>query len=370
MKKVKGLICAAAAVLALASCDKTPVSDAKVGFESQTNILCMEDGQGDDLGNCLNFEIPVYVTGDNISYPVTLKIDNLEGTGAMLPDVEYSERNVTWRFLERELVIESAEDKPVVTIRQIAPADTIYVGIKLEAVSNCTVSGNFMAEALIMPEVNYHFGDYAFDYQSFFGETGKEVWTLGIDPEFGTPGVFGFMGITEEIGYPLPCATGRMDWGEEIGTIFTVALTFDGSYYIAAAELPLDETNPSATTVCLLCPILFENHEMAGYYAANVFLGLIEENEFIMSYPAAVEGPAFLAGVWLNSETGEIVGMQDAIVPLGNLVKTGSSKAFALPSAEGHINLKDIGTGEVRAVKYTPYKGRVTMPELNLPMVN
>ncbi len=374
MKTVKGLLCVAAAALALASCDKTPISDAQVSFTSEINTFCIEDGP--------NFDIPVTVTGENIVYPVTLKITNLTGNGALYPELEYSERNVAYRFLDRELVINSPEDKPVVTVRQILDVDTLYVGVKLEVISNCKAVGEIKAEAFAMPEVNYYFGDYSANYTSFFTdqqgnpEKGTETWSLVFDNDFyGVPGIYGYMGMTAEIGgMPLPCATGRMDWGEQLGEIFTVALTLDGETPAGAANLALDPSNPDAKTVCVLLPILFQGQEV-GYYGANVFLGALSETQLAVSYPpyadVATYGPAYLAGVWMAYETGDLIGMQDAFV-LDNGVFTKNSGSKAVFGMYDTVELTDVKTGEIKSVACTPYTGKLDMnkmPKIDLRMV-
>ncbi len=360
MKKVKGLICVLAAVSAIASCDKTPVSDAQVGFVSQTNYFCFEDGIGDDLGDCLNFEIPVTVTGENITYPVTIKIDNLEGTGAMLDGVKYTERNSCWRFTERELVIESPEDKPVVTVRQIAPADTIYVGIKLEALSNCTITSD-LTEVLIIPEVCYKTGDYTAKTTSLlYGESYTDTWNLDLITEtyegeviYHGPAIYGYMGFTEDVGgYPMYCQTGRLNLGGDLGSVFGVALPFDGSVYVAAAMLELDpETAPGVETLCVICPVLYQ--DKYGPYFGEVYLAEVAEGELAVLYNPAdptVDGKAYLSAGVFDYNTGAFVDIYDVIAVDGNLVKSNAAKS-------GELNFTSSITGKSKSYKCTPYTG-------------
>lgn len=129
MKTIKTLAFAAAALFVVASCEKSaPVSDAVVGFESDAYEFTLEAGP--------NFEIPISVSGSNIAYPFTITVNSLPET----EENGYSERNVDYRFIERDIVVESAEDKPVVVVRLINDdIESFLMGIEIKSVSNGTV---------------------------------------------------------------------------------------------------------------------------------------------------------------------------------------------------------------------------------------
>lgn len=132
MKTIKTLAFAAVAVLAVASCQKAaPVSDAVVGFEVPAFEYTLEQGP--------NFDIPITVTGSNIVYPFTISVNSLPET----EENGYSERNVDYRFIDREIEVKSADDKPVVTVRIInEELESLLMGIEIKAVSNGTVNAS------------------------------------------------------------------------------------------------------------------------------------------------------------------------------------------------------------------------------------
>ncbi len=323
MKKVKGLICVAAALLTIASCNKTPVGDAQVGFTSELNEFCLEDGP--------NYDIPVSIKGDDISYPVTLKITHVDGEGTTFPDTPYSERNVEYRFLDRELVIESPEDVPVVTVRQLVAVDTLYVGVKLEIVSNCATLDTYVTELVALPEVCYHEGDYTANVTSVGGKsTYDEMWSIKWITEvyegqliYNGPAIYGYMGTTEENGgYPMYVQTGRLDLGGEYGEVFAIQMPFDGSVYVAAGELSLNQDNPNEKTLCVLCPCLYQDE--IGPYFGPAFMVEVAEDELAVlynPYDSTIEAQSYLSAAWFNYETGAFVRVYDLITVNGNVTK-------------------------------------------------
>ena len=130
MKTIKTLAIAAVAVVFAASCQKAaPVSDAVVAFEAPAYEYAIEQGP--------NFEIPINVTGSNIVYPFTIKVSHVAET----EENGYSERNVDYRFIEREIVVESAEVKPVVTVRVIKEdLESLSMAVQIVEVSNGTIN--------------------------------------------------------------------------------------------------------------------------------------------------------------------------------------------------------------------------------------
>mgnify|MGYP003297262313 CR=1 FL=1 len=132
MKTIKTLAFAAAALFVVASCEKSaPVSDAVVGFETDANEYVLEAGP--------NFEVPISVTGSNIAYPFTITVNSLPET----EENGYSELNVDYSLIDSEIVVESAEDQPVVTVHIINPElESLLMGIEIKAVSNGTVNAS------------------------------------------------------------------------------------------------------------------------------------------------------------------------------------------------------------------------------------
>lgn len=173
MKTIKTLVFAAAALLVVASCEKAaPVSDAVVGFEASAYEYAIEQGP--------NFDIPISVTGSNIVYPFTITVNSLPET----EENGYSERNVDYRFIDREIVVESAEDKPVVTVRVInGDLESLLMGIEIKAVSN----GNVNASASSV-ELSASFGLARTD--GVYEVKGTHSSSAGADPEYSEPWYF------------------------------------------------------------------------------------------------------------------------------------------------------------------------------------
>lgn len=132
MKSIKTLAFAAAALFVVASCEKSaPVSDALVGFEAEAYEFTIEQGP--------YFDIPITVTGSNIVYPFTITVNNIPET----EENGYSELNVDYSLIDSEIVVESAEDQPVVTVHIINPElESLLMGIEIKAVSNGTVNAS------------------------------------------------------------------------------------------------------------------------------------------------------------------------------------------------------------------------------------
>ena len=132
MKTIKTLAFAAAALFVVASCEKSaPVSDALVGFEAEAYEFTIEQGP--------YFDIPISVTGSNIVYPFTITVNSIPET----EENGYSELNVDYSLIDSEIVVESAEDQPVVTVHIINPElESLLMGIEIKAVSNGTVNAS------------------------------------------------------------------------------------------------------------------------------------------------------------------------------------------------------------------------------------
>ena len=152
MKTLKTFAFAAAALALLASCNKSKeiTSDAVVSFSSEVNEFYLEDGP--------NFDVPIEVKGSNITYPVTIRVTDVADT----EEEGYSERNVDYRFVNRDVVVESAEDTPVVTLRIInAKAEYLFTQIEIQTVDAGGKVGEVSkAYVIAVPQLNYVAGLY------------------------------------------------------------------------------------------------------------------------------------------------------------------------------------------------------------------
>ena len=187
MKTIKTLAFAAAALFVVASCEKSaPVSDAVVGFETDANEYVLEAGP--------NFEVPISVTGSNIAYPFTITVNSLPET----EENGYSERNVDYRFIDREIVVESPTDKPVVVVRVInSDIETLKMGIEIKAVSNGTVATT-TTEVFAQPAAYYLAGEYTASGLNM-GEPYAETWVFDAY-DVNTVELWGILGMTPENG--------------------------------------------------------------------------------------------------------------------------------------------------------------------------
>ena len=185
MKTIKTLAFAAAALFLVASCEKpAPVSDAVVGFETDANEYVIEAGP--------NFEVPISVTGSNIAYPFTITVNSLPET----EENGYSERNVDYRFIEREIVVESAQDKPVVVVRVInSEIESLKMGIEIKAVSNGTISTT-TTEVYAQPAAYYLAGEYTAAGLNN-GQAYAETWVFDAY-DVNTIELWGILGMTPE----------------------------------------------------------------------------------------------------------------------------------------------------------------------------
>lgn len=126
MQLFKSFFVAATAIALAVSCQKTPVVDASVSFESQNVSFILEDGP--------EFSIPLTVTGSNISYPLTVTLTDIASTD---DNIVYNERDVDWKFTDSRVVINSADEIPVVKVTCINPDLEQYrFKIGIESVDN------------------------------------------------------------------------------------------------------------------------------------------------------------------------------------------------------------------------------------------
>lgn len=284
MKSLRTLVLAGLAVLAAASCEKTVVSDAKVGFESEEYNFALEDGP--------NFTIPVSVSGSSVSYPLTIKIADIPAT----EENEYSERNVDYRFLEREIVLNSAEDKAEFTVRVIdSSIDYLYVGLEIQSVSNGTVGATFKTEIFAQPEVAYYAG--AFKASGVIkGETALEPYSEDWQFVYGDNNTIGFYGLGEMTSdvakYPV---SGEMV-KEDGDTFFVFPLGVNN--YVYAGNFTLG----GVRTPCLVAPIV-----MAGNmaYTGGDLVFMVEDYD---SYLVGLDEGQFLCLGLFSYTTGKFTG--------------------------------------------------------------
>ena len=242
MKAYRTIVLAGLAVLAAASCEKATVSDAVVSFEQDSYVCFLEEGP--------NFSVPVKVSGANVTYPMTVKIVDIPAAD----DNDYSERNVDYRFLERELVINSAEETPAFTVRIINNEESIFdIALKIETVSAGSIGQISQTEILIAPEVAFYSGSFAAKGTND-GKAHTEQW----DFVFGKNNAIGFWGLlgeTQAAGAEYP-VTGTMV-KEEGKTFFVFPLGVDnavGAYYFDL---------PEGMTACIIAPIVVTDDNRA-----------------------------------------------------------------------------------------------------------
>ena len=173
MKTLKTFAFAAAALALLASCNKSKeiTSDAVVSFSSEVNEFYLEDGP--------NFDVPIEVKGSNITYPVTIRVTDVADT----EEEGYSERNVDYRFVNRDVVVESAEDTPVVTLRIInAKAEYLFTQIEIQTVDAGGKVGEVSkAYVMAVPQLNDVAGWYHVKGTNAKAEEVTEQWKLMSD---------------------------------------------------------------------------------------------------------------------------------------------------------------------------------------------
>ena len=282
MKAFRTIVLAGLAVLAAASCEKATVSDAVVSFEQDSYVCFLEEGP--------NFSVPVKVSGANVTYPMTVKIVDIPAAD----DNDYSERNVDYRFLERELVINSAEETPAFTVRIINNEESIFdIALKIETVSAGSIGQISQTEILIAPEVAFYSGSFAAKGTND-GKAHTEQW----DFVFGKNNAIGFWGLlgeTEAAGAKYP-VTGTMV-KEEGKTFFVFPLGVDnavGAYYFDL---------PEGMTACIIAPIVVTDDNRAYTGGALSFQALDTDN-----YAVGLGKGQYLSYGLFDNKSGKFMG--------------------------------------------------------------
>ena len=282
MKAFRTIVLAGLAVLAAASCEKATVSDAVVSFEQDSYVCFLEEGP--------NFSVPVKVSGANVTYPMTVKIVDIPAAD----DNDYSERNVDYRFLERELVINSAEETPAFTVRIINNEESIFdIALKIETVSAGSIGQISQTEILIAPEVAFYSGSFAAKGTND-GKAHTEQW----DFVFGKNNAIGFWGLlgeTQAAGAKYP-VTGTMV-KEEGKTFFVFPLGVDnavGAYYFNL---------PEGKTACIIAPIVVTDDNRAYTGGELPFQALDTDN-----YAVGLDEGEYLSYGLFDNKTGAFMG--------------------------------------------------------------
>lgn len=282
MKAFRTIVLAGLAVLAAASCEKATVSDAVVSFEQDSYVCFLEEGP--------NFSVPVKVSGANVTYPMTVKIVDIPAAD----DNDYSERNVDYRFLERELVINSAEETPAFTVRVINNEESIFdIALKIETVSAGSIGQISQTEILIAPEVAFYSGSFAAKGTND-GKAHTEQW----DFVFGKNNAIGFWGLlgeTEAAGAKYP-VTGTMV-KEEGKTFFVFPLGVDnavGAYYFNL---------PEGKTACIIAPIVVTDDNRAYTGGELSFQALDTDN-----YAVGLGKGQYLSYGLFDNKSGKFMG--------------------------------------------------------------
>lgn len=260
MKAFRTIVLAGLAVLAAASCEKATVSDAVVSFEQDSYVYFLEEGP--------NFSVPVKVSGANVTYPMTVKIVDIPAAD----DNDYSKRNVDYRFLERELVINSAEETPAFTVRVINNEESIFdIALKIETVSAGSIGQISQTEILIAPEVALYSGSFAAKGTKD-GEAHTEQW----DFVFGKNNAIGFWGLlgeTQAAGAKYPVIGTMVK--EEGKTFFVFPLGVDnavGEYYFNL---------PGGKTACIVAPIVVTDDNRA-YTSGDLYFQALDTDNYVV----------------------------------------------------------------------------------------
>ncbi len=282
MKAFRTIVLAGLAVLAAASCEKATVSDAVVSFEQDSYVCFLEEGP--------NFSVPVKVSGANVTYPMTVKIVDIPAAD----DNDYSERNVDYRFLERELVINSAEETPAFTVRIINNEESIFdIALKIETVSAGSIGQISQTEILIAPEVAFYSGSFAAKGTND-GKAHTEQW----DFVFGKNNAIGFWGLlgeTEAAGAKYP-VTGTMV-KEEGKTFFVFPLGVDNAVGAYIFNLP------EGKTPCIIAPIVVTDDNRAYTGGELYFQALDTDN-----YAVGLDEGEYLSYGLFDNKTGAFMG--------------------------------------------------------------
>jgi len=268
MHKLSALVSFAALVLAAVACNKTQdTGDAKVGFAQQQYDFVFEEGP--------NFTVPIAITGDNIIYPITVKV----GSAPETEENGYSERNVDYRFIEREVVVNSAEDKPEVTVRVInSKITSLKMEITFEAFSGAASLGPCESTIVnAMPEYAFCLGDYTASGTDYGGDVYSETWSFsdyGQSPYVYLDGVLGIESTSadsdKEIGKLLLEASREIDEEtEEPYVVMGLPLGYNNYISVVTVDTDGDGTDDSMGVVAPIVCQFNSSGKLSGVYSSG-----------------------------------------------------------------------------------------------------
>lgn len=282
MKAFRTIVLAGLAVLAAASCEKATVSDAVVSFEEDSYVYFLEEGP--------NFSVPVKVSGANVTYPMTVKIVDIPAAD----DNDYSERNVDYRFLERELVINSAEETPAFTVRVINNEESIFdIALKIETVSAGSIGQISQTEILIAPEVAFYSGSFAAKGTKD-GEAHTEQWNF-VYGKNSAIGFWGLLGETQAAGAKYPIIGTMVK--EEGKTFFSFALGVDNAVGAYLFNLP------EGKTACIVAPIVVTADGKA-YTGGELYFQALDTDNYVVGLGKG----QYLSYGLFDNKTGDFLG--------------------------------------------------------------
>lgn len=336
MKTLKTFAFAAAALVLLASCNKSKdiVSDAVVSFSSEVNAFYLEDGP--------NFDVPIEVKGSNITYPVTIRVTDVADT----EEEGYSERNVDYRFVNRDVVVESAEDTPVVTLRIInAKAEYLFTQIEIQTVDAGGKVGEVSkAYVIAVPQLEYVAGTYDVPGTDKNNAEITEQWEFMVEnPYVGFTGLRGMVSTDENNIWPIVGEGGR---SEEYDNLTFMSFPMGLDNYITAADFG------EPIGVCYIAPLI--------WYGGQIFGGTFDmvalDNDTIQFLVPAGAGLTYglfsyetekytgytYGGriVFSANENGEVVITRSEDEP------EAQAAAAALKAGQGEVILTNTETGE------------------------
>ena len=336
MKTLKTFAFAAAALALLASCNKSKeiTSDAVVSFSSEVNEFYLEDGP--------NFDVPIEVKGSNITYPVTIRVTDVADT----EEEGYSERNVDYRFVNRDVVVESAEDTPVVTLRIInAKAEYLFTQIEIQTVDAGGKVGEVSkAYVIAVPQLNYVAGLYDVKGTNAKAEEVTEQWEFMVEnPYVGFTGLLGEVSTDDNDTWPIIGEGGR---SEEYDNLTYMAFPMGMDNYIAAADFG------DPIGICYIAPLIWFNGQL---FAGNLEMVALDNDNIQFRVPNGAgltyglfsyETKSF-AGytyggriVFSANENGEVVITRSEDEP------EAQAAAAALKAGQGEVILTNSETGE------------------------
>lgn len=241
MKTFRILATAAIAMFAAASCQKNQVSDAIVSFESESYSFYLEDGP--------NYDVPIKISGNSIAYPITVTVTDVASDDE---EVVYNERNVDWRFIDQKIVINSADETPVVTVRCYnAELEEFRFKIGIEAVDNGGQAGAIKeTEIIVRTQVAAVAGSYTAKgkLSKNDGTTDySETWTFMTDGTMvGFTGLLGEDAMSDENTWPIIGDGYKIAEGANAGKV--------GMTFVLGLENYINAYEFNGIGVCYLAP--------------------------------------------------------------------------------------------------------------------